>query len=655
MYGRIFVISTNGAIMRHIIIKIFHHPEVKMIPDNQNTLIKKIKSASHAELISLADDLRKRITETVSESGGHLASNLGMVEATIALHRVFDSPSDKLIFDVGHQCYAHKLITGRYEDFGTLRKFGGISGFTNRFESEHDVLSEGHCGTSVSAAIGIATANRLAGNDSYTVAIVGDGALTNGMVYEALNNCADKELNLVIVINDNEMSISENVGGLHRYLSRLRTSKGYFSLKRDTERFLLRIPLIGKGLAKFFKKIKDFFKRCFVKSNLFEDMGLIYLGPVDGHDIEKLSVVLNEAKSKHKPCIVHIHTKKGYGYAPAEESPDRYHSVPPFDVSLGVEERQNPSFSSEMGRIICEKAKDDARICAITAAMCEGTGLKAFSELYPDRFFDVGIAEEHAVTFAEGLAVSGLRPVLLLYSTFAQRVFDQLFHDISIQQLPLVLALDRCGLVPGDGITHQGIFDYSLFSSLPKTVIYAPSDYEELSEAFDESTKNGGLSVICYPKGGEFRESDCGVPFIKENALCHTDGAERAEIVIITCGRMTEQAVRAAETVKSKYNAGVIKLKRILPLPKERIIALTAGAEIIYILEEGIKAGGFGEKISDMLAEEGVRKKVVVRAIEDYVGHGDLESITKLCGLSAEQVSEEILLAAESCQIQHHA
>lgn len=369
--------------------------------------------------------------------------------SSFALHKVFDSPKDRIVFDVGHQCYAHKMLTGRINELDTLRKYNGLSGFPSKNESEHDVLNEGHCGTSISAALGIAEANRINNNDSFVVAVVGDGALTNEMIYEALNNCSDKQLNLIILINDNEMSISQNVGGLHNYFSRIRTSKRYFSFKRRFEHLLRHIPFVGNSLAKIFKKIKDFFKRWFVKNNLFEDTGLAYLGPVDGHNIEKLITVLVEAKAKRCVTVVHMTTKKGKGYCYAEEHPEIYHSVSSFDREKGVNISEKESFSTCMGKELCMIAENDSTVCAITAAMCDGTGLTEFSKRFPDRYFDVGIAEEHAITFAGGLSVAGMKPLVALYSTFSQRVYDQLFHDICIQNLPIVLALDRCGIVAG--------------------------------------------------------------------------------------------------------------------------------------------------------------------------------------------------------------
>lgn len=590
-----------------------------------------LKRLPEKELDGLAAEIRKTITDTVLKNGGHLASNLGMVEATIALHRVFDSPRDKIVFDVGHQSYAHKLLTGRYERFSTLRQYGGISGFPNREESEHDVLTEGHCGTSLSAALGIAIANKVQGNDGCAIAVVGDGALTNGMIYEALNNCADRDLRLIILINDNDMSISGNIGGLHNYLSRIRTSKRYFRFKHGLNRFLSKIPLIGKPLIACFKAIKRFFKRLFVKNTMFEDLGLNYLGPVDGHNIKKLTNVLTEAKNRRKCCIVHIITRKGKGYAPAEEEPDKYHGVSPQECGC-VES----SFSEEAGRLACELAERDDRVCAITAAMCGGVGLTEFARRFPGRFFDVGIAEEHAVTFASGLAAGGLKPIVFLYSTFAQRSYDQLLHDVAIQKLPLTLMLDRCGFVAGDGITHQGLFDYPLFSAIPNVTIYAPADYGELERVFLKSAEEGGLSVVRYPKGGE-----CDLPEqVREDMLSHSADTENAEIVLITCGRMGGLALQAAELLGKKYKTGVIRLLRIFPLDTERIFELTARAKLVYLLEEGYYAGGFAEKIAAAFAADGRQIKTVIHAADTFAEHGGTEELFGRFGFTAEEIAE---------------
>ncbi len=599
-----------------------------------------IKNLSMQEMETLAAEMRETILRVVSKNGGHLGSNLGIVETTIALHKEFNSPEDKIIFDVGHQCYPHKLLTGRYENFATLRTFGGVSGFPNRSENEHDALNEGHCGTSISAALGVATANKLKGSDAYTVAIVGDGALTNGMIYEALNNCADKDLNLIILINDNEMSISQNIGGLHAYLSKIRTSKKYFRLKRGTEKALLRIPLIGRGLAVCFKKIKDLFKLISLKSNFFEDLGIIYLGPVDGHDMKKLSIVLDEAKSKHKCCIVHINTLKGKGYENAEKEPDKYHGVSPFDLETGVTAGGGETFTSVVGEMLCEKAKTDKDLCAITAAMRDGTGLAAFAKQYPDRFFDVGIAEEHAVTYASGLAAGGMKPVLALYSTFAQRSYDQFMHDIAIQKLPFTLLLDRAGLVPGDGITHQGIFDVSLLSSIPNIHIYSPETYAELKSVFEKTYGSNDFSAIRYPKGAEESYTHAKEMVKNGDLFEYSKGIERAEIVIVTYGRMTKVANEAISLIGKKANVGILKLIQIFPLDMDAIMQYIGNAKTVYFLEEGYRHGGVSEKIASVLRGE---KKVKIHAIETFVEHGVLKELYEFCGFTAENVAKNLL------------
>ncbi len=615
--------------------------------------IDELKVLTLPQMQELAKDIRSVILDTVSKNGGHLAANLGMVEATIVLHKIFDSPNDKIIFDVGHQCYAHKILSGRLEEFSTLRTYGGISGFTNRFESEHDVLYEGHCGTSISAALGIAEANRLKGNDNYAVAIVGDGALTNGMIYEALNNCAEKKLNLIILINDNEMSISKNVGGLHNYLSRIRTSKGYFTFKRKFESILDRIPIIGYKLAKLFKNIKDFFKRWVIKDNFFEDMGLVYLGPVDGHNMERLTEVLEEAKLKHIPCVVHMRTQKGKGYRLAEESPDQYHAVSAFDLDSGVTVSNELTFSTFIGNEMCRLASEDEHICAITAAMTDGTGLTRFSREFEARFFDVGISEEHAITFASGLAVNGMKPVVMLYSTFAQRSFDQIFHDLAIQKLPMVLALDRCGIVPGDGITHQGIFDYALFSILPNVCIYSPESYADVRNALEASLDSDTLSIIRYPKGVENVEYEKSESFItsENNYFAHTEKIEDAEIVIVSYGRLSYQGYLAYKSLCEKHSVGLVKLKLIYPLDKFDIVKLCPNAKLIYVIDEGISNGGFAEKLTAVLIEGGYKNHIASTSIYDYIEHGDLDTLMHECGFTAEQIVSEIKSLADELGI----
>lgn len=607
-----------------------------------------IKDFCVKDLENLAAEVRDKLIKTVSENGGHFASNLGTVELTIALHTQFNSPDDKIIFDVGHQAYTHKLLTGRYEEFGTLRKKGGISGFCNRFESGHDVLNEGHCGTSVSSALGIAVSNKLKGNNDYAVAVVGDGALTNGMIYEALNNCADKKLKLIIIINDNEMSISRNVGGLHNYLVRMRSGIRYFRFKYRTEKFLLKIPLLGKYLAAGCRKFKNFIKRMFLKETIFEDLGLTYLGPVDGHNFKKLQSVLNVAKMHDECCVVHVCTKKGKGYEYAEKEPWLYHSVGKFDPETGVVSGEKKSFSSVAGELLCAAAVKDDRVCAITAAMGEGCGLTEFAERFPDRYFDVAIAEEHAITFAAGLAVNGMKPVAAIYSTFAQRSYDQLLHDIAIQKLPLVLLLDRSGLVPGDGITHQGIFDCAAFSTIPDAEIYSPETYEELESCINCALEGGGLSVVRYPKGGELEEPS-GLKSFDGCGICSSERVQEAEVVIITYGRLAAVAEKAAQIVNEKRGenaVGILKLIKIFPIDFEKIAGFTAAAKSLYLLEEGFKEGGVSEKIAAYMGGND-KKTCVIHAVEGFVDHGTVDELFEDCGFTAEKIAGNILKILE--------
>ena len=602
-----------------------------------------IKELSYKELDVIAGEIRAKILETVSQNGGHLASNLGMVEATLALHKVFNMPSDKIIFDVSHQCYTHKLLTGRYDSFYTLRTYGGISGFTNRAESEYDVLNEGHSGSSVSAALGIAMANKLQDKTDFAVAVVGDGSLTNGLIYEAINNCGDKNTRLIILVNDNEMSISRNIGGLPHHLSKVRTSKRYFNFKHGFEKFLTHIPLIGRGLASATRRFKNFVKRMLGKTTIFDDFGLSYLGPVDGHNIKNLVTVLEEAKTKGNCCVVHMVTRKGKGYLPAEIDPDKYHSVGTFNIEEGSIDGAKYTFSDKAGEIICARAADDPKLCAITAAMCSGTGLTGFSRQYRERFFDVGIAEEHAVTFAGGLSVNGLKPVLVLYSSFAQRTYDQLIHDISIQNLPMVLMLDRCGLVAGDGITHQGIFDISAFSTIPNIKIYSPETYAELETCFHRAIDDSCLSVLRYPKGAESdyqREQ-----FIGDEDILYTENIENADAVIITYGRLTKLACEAAKA--QECNTAVIKLLKVFPVDHKKVISLVQNVKVVYFLEEGYYSGGIAEKLSAKMG--GVRGvKMHVHAISSFVEHGSLEDLYKSCGFTVETITENLKSISEN-------
>ncbi len=598
---------------------------------------KDIKTLSRDELASLAGEMRGVIIDTVSKGGGHLASNLGIIETTLALHRVFSTPEDKIIFDVSHQSYAHKLLTGRYERFGTLRKFGGISGFTDKNESEHDTVTVGHSGSSVSAALGIAEANKLVGKKDHVIAVVGDGSFTNGMIYEAINVCADcPELNLLIVLNDNEMSITKNVGGITQYLSDVRTSRGYLNLKHSLESILTKIPLVGWGLARFLKWWKDMFKSIFIKDTLFEKLGIPYVGPVDGHDTEKLEFVFEEAKRRGGCSLVHVITKKGKGYENAENTPEYYHSTGKFDPSVGAGGAASANFTSVFGDIMCREAAKDEKLFAITGAMRDGVGLGRYSELYPSRYRDVGIAEEHAVAFAGGLALGGMNPVCALYSTFAQRTFDQLFHDVALQGAHITLALDHAGLVGGDGYTHQGIYDASIFTVIPNVTLYAPETYAELDAALTASLSGTGIGIVRYPKGKEI-EYDRSV-FVGDEVK-YTLPDCTPDAVIVTYGIITSEAVKAAEMLSDKYRVRVIKLTKLHPLDTSPIAELTRGARKIFVLTEDAVTGGIGEKLACALGREVISFGVGAR----FIPHGERDELLGLLGLDAASVTNQII------------
>ena len=597
-----------------------------------------VKKLSIHELESLADEIRHEIVRVVSKNGGHLASNLGAVELTLALHKVFDLPKDKIIFDVGHQCYAHKLLTGRADRFHTLRHLGGISGFTNIDESEYDTVTAGHSGPSVSTALGIASAEALKGSDAVTVAVVGDGSFTNGMIFEALNNCSGKKLKLIIVLNDNGMSISENVGGLPKYFSRIRTSEGYFNFKYFMKKYFVKLPLVGKIGVKFAGRVKNAVKRLLFSDNIFECLGLEYLGPVDGNDIEKLTKVLAEASTRDECTVVHVRTKKGLGYEPAEKFPHRYHSTSPFNVETGGVSPTDRGFTGAVSEAICSAAQRDDKICAVSAAMTDGVGLGGFADLFPDRFFDVGIAEEHALTFCGGLSLAGYHPVCMLYSTFAQRVYDQMFHDIVLQKTPITFLLSHAGLVPGDGITHQGLFDVPLFSSIPGINIYSPDGYEEIEELIGHSLNGNNVDIIRYPKGSEacydrsvFTRLGDVYYNVPNGAVC----------VIITYGRMTEVAVKAAERFDGKI--GVIRVSRILPLPINEILTVLGEIKYVYILEEGMRRGGFAERLSAHFIEREVYPKTVIHAVNgEFVSHGSLSELYERFGFTPDEVASRV-------------
>lgn len=603
-----------------------------------------LKNLTPAELSSLTEEIRVRIIDAVSASGGHLASNLGVVEMTIALHRVFDIPTDSIVFDVGHQCYTHKILTGREERMHTLRRAGGLSGFPSRAESEADPFTTGHSGTSLSAALGMAEANRLAGRDAWTVAVIGDGSFTNGMIYEALNGCAVRGLKLMIVLNDNEMSISKNVGAMPNYFAKIRTSRGYFMFKHGVQKCCRKIPLIGGGIIRLAIHVKEFIKRVLNQKNIFENFGLEYLGPIDGADLDTLESVFAEAKRCDMPCVVHVITQKGHGYLPAEEHPERYHSVPPFAAETGVS-AEAKGFSRAFGDALVDLAREDGRVCAVSAAMKDGTGLSRFADAFPDRFFDVGIAEEHAVTFAAGLARAGMRPVVALYSTFAQRVFDQMLHDCALQKLPVVLALDRCGVIPADGVTHQGLFDVGLFSPIPGITVYSPESYAELSACLAESVHADGVSIVRYPRGEE-RQYDRSIwTYMADGAAAVAEFGEGGrKIALITYGSETGEAILAAEALAKHFSVRLLRLIRIAPLSAEVILAGIGEASAAVIAEEGMRRGGVGESLAAIFAEKRPGMPVRVCAVDTFVPHGVTAKDLPIA-------AEEIVRAAIETQI----
>ena len=602
-----------------------------------------VKRLNGDEIHTLADEVRAEVLRVVSKNGGHLASNLGAVELTIAMHRVFDCPKDSFIFDVGHQSYVHKLLTGRREQFDTLRKFGGLSGFPRRDESVCDAFGAGHSSTSISAGVGIATANRLSGSDAYTVVVIGDGSFTGGMAYEALNNCAGND-KLIIILNDNNMSIAKNVGAMDTYLNRFRNSAKYFRLKNGVKNTFEKIPLCGKGLVRISKKAKNGLKRLLVRENFFEHLGLAYYGPLDGNDEQLLETVLREAKQDGKCSVVHVCTKKGLGYAPAEERPDLYHGTGPFDLEKGVSDTRKVCFSSVFGDALCELAGQDDKICAITAAMPDGTGLSTFAEKFPDRFFDVGIAEQHAATFACGLASKGFKPVFAVYSTFAQRAYDQIIHDCALQNLPVVFALDRAGLVGDDGPTHHGVFDVSFLNAIPGLTIYSPDSYDDLRDCLRKAVASGKPSVVRYSRSAEevypksaFTELD-GVRFM--------NFGKQPKVSIFTYGRLTANAMKAAAYLYEQgVQTRVIQLIRLKPILPDTIRMLTDSTKNLYFLEEGMREGGVSEALVAMMTERGycVGKNVRIRAIDNrFVPHGSTDALYGTLGFLPKQIAGEI-------------
>lgn len=587
-----------------------------------------IKKLNKDELEILAAEVRETLIDTVSHNGGHLASNLGVVELSISLHRVFDSPKDSIVWDVGHQIYTHKLLTGRYKDFATIRKEDGLSGFSCPRESDHDLFYSGHSSTSISEALGLATAKSLTNDRHTAVAVIGDGALTGGLAYEALNNAGRSGKRLIVILNDNEMSISKNVGSVARYLAILRSKPGYFRLKARAEKAINKIPLIGEGFSNAIFRAKTWLKNWIYKSTFFEDLGFRYMGPIDGHNIEQLSEALEGAKMVNAPVLLHINTIKGKGYNYAEEAPSEFHGISKFNIDTGEPTCAGTNFSAEFGKFLCEIAAKDKRICAITAAMSLGTGLEEFRKEYPTRFFDVGIAEEHAVTFSSGLARGGMIPIFAVYSSFLQRSFDQLVHDGALQGLHMLLAIDRAGFVGEDGVSHQGIFDSAFLNGIPNITVYAPSTYRGLKHAFiDAVYHQNGVVAVRYPRGCE---QELPAEIEETFSAFESYGTQEASCILVTYGRLSGAAIQACNTLcEGGKSCGVIKLNRIVPIDLQAV-QQCVGAQEIFFFEEGVQTGGIGESFGARLLQNGYKGTYTLTAVPDeFVIHAPVASQLK--------------------------
>ena len=599
-----------------------------------------LKQLSSRELAILAEEIRTFLIEKISRTGGHLASNLGVVELTIALFKTFDLPQDKIIWDVGHQSYTHKILSGRMAEFDELRQYGGISGFPKRKESPYDSFDTGHSSTSISAGLGIAQGRDLLGEDYRVVSVIGDGALTGGMAYEALNNAARMKKNFIIILNDNEMSISENVGGMSRYLSGLRTGTGYNDLKKNIVEALERVPLVGNAVIDKLKRTKDSIKQLFIPGMLFENMGITYLGPVDGHNIPALCKVLKEAKKLDHAVLIHVITKKGKGYKPAEKNPSIFHGGGPFDIATGKEngKKKEPSYTEVFSRKLCQLGETHPKLVAVTAAMPDGTGLAAFGKKFPDRFFDVGIAEAHAVTSAAGMAAAGLRPVVAIYSSFLQRGYDQVLHDVCIQNLPVLFAVDRAGLVGSDGETHQGIFDYSYLTSIPNMTVMAPKNLWELRAMMEFAMDYNAPLAIRYPRGTAYRglrEYRQPIIYGKGELLC-----EESDIALLAVGSMVSTAEHIREKLKEEgYSCSLANGRFVKPFDKELTERLAKNHRLLVTLEENVLQGGYGLAVTAYIHSHYPEVKVVNIALPDaYVEHGNVSLLRKGLGIDSDSI-----------------
>lgn len=604
-----------------------------------------LKSMSLKDMEALAQEIRGELIRTVSENGGHLASNLGIVELTIAMHYVFDCPEDKFVFDVGHQSYVHKLLTGRYERFGTLRVQDGLSGFPDPGESPYDCFVAGHASTAISAALGMARTRDIMDGAHSVVTVVGDGALTGGMCYEALNDAGQSETSMIVILNDNEMSISRNVGALSRYLGRLRQSRSYRAFKRGVRRWLEKIPRIGMPIFRFINKLKDALKSLVIDGKFFEALGFVYQGPVDGHDIKQMIRVLRRAKNDGRPVLVHVITQKGKGYQPAENHPDAYHGVAPFYIDSGKSRLsgEGACCGQVAARQLSEMAETDIRICVVSAAMAAGTGMEEFARRHPQRFFDVGIAEEHAVTMAAGMASAGMKPYVAIYSTFLQRSYDQMLIDVCRCALPVTFLLDRAGFVGADGRTHQGLFDLSYLRSMPNLIVAAPRDVRDLKRMIDLSATVNAPMAIRYSKDGV----DLGPGLASQQPLKVGEWellSDGEDVMFFAVGPMVQIAMQAAVKLMSRQvRAGVVDARFVKPMDEALLLEKSAGVRLVVSLEENSVLGGLGEGIAHVLTARGLQRRMLILGAPDsFVSHARISQQRRACGLSVEDICARV-------------
>ncbi|MCF2681091.1 1-deoxy-D-xylulose-5-phosphate synthase [Faecalicatena contorta] len=604
-----------------------------------------IKKLNPQELEELSGEIREFLVEKVSKTGGHIASNLGVVELTMAMHLVFSLPEDKMIWDVGHQSYTHKLLTGRKEGFDDLRKYGGMSGFPKRKESNCDAFDTGHSSTSISAGLGYVEARDLKGEDYHVISVIGDGSLTGGMAYEALNNAAHLKTNFIIVLNDNHMSISENVGGMSKYLANLRTADIYTGLKKGVTNTLKKVPVVGEPMIEKIRKTKSSIKQLVVPGMFFEDMGITYLGPVPGHNLPLLCKAFREAQKVEGAVLLHVLTKKGKGYEPAEEAPDKFHGIGPFDIASGEvkAKKEKDSCTDVFGKVMCAEAAKNPDVVAITAAMADGTGLAQFRRRFPKRFFDVGIAEGHAVTFAAGLAAGGMKPVFAVYSSFLQRGYDQIIHDVALQKLPVVFAIDRAGLVGSDGETHQGIFDLSYMSSIPNMVVMSPKHKWELADMLRFAIDYDGPIALRYPRGSAYtgyEEYRSPIELGKSECIY-----KEKDIAIFSVGHMFEEAEKVWKNLKEAgYNCSLVNARFVKPLDTEMIETISENHRLIAVIEENVQTGGCGEHVLEYVSRRRLPMHVLPLALpDDYVEHGSVDVLRHETGIDSDTMTDRII------------